>query len=143
MEDQKECIYIACGTLTNNGTISMTARGAKAEGQNVYLFKNLDSTYEYVPKEGGSGGKGVATPSSGIARKKWRNSWYRRWWIRCYDCKLSFWKWFNGDFLFWWNWWWTEVLMTHYIYLVQEVFLEEWEVMQQEMVVLVQEILEE
>ena len=137
-------MYIYCiGTLTNNGTISMTARGAKAEGQNVYLFKNLDGTYEYVPKEGGSGGKGVATPSSGIARKKWRNSWYWWWWIRCYDCKLSFWKWFNGDFLFWWNWWWTEVLTTHYIYLVQEVFLEAWEVMQQEMMVLVQEILEE
>ena len=67
MEDQKECIYIACGTLTNNGTISMTARGAKAEGQNVYLFKNLDKTYEFVPKEGGSGGTGIQD-APGVSR---------------------------------------------------------------------------
>ena len=49
-------IYVT-GTLTNNGTISMTARGAKAEGQNVYLFKNSDGSYEYVPKEGANGGE--------------------------------------------------------------------------------------
>ena len=41
MVDQKECLYIAHGTLTNNGTISMTARGAKAVRQNVYLLKKL------------------------------------------------------------------------------------------------------
>ena len=53
-------MFIYCtGTLTNNGTITMTARGAKAEGQNVYLFKNNDNTYEYVPKEGGAGGTTV------------------------------------------------------------------------------------
>ena len=34
----------------------MTARGAKAEGQDVYLFKNFDGTYEHVPAVGGSGG---------------------------------------------------------------------------------------
>lgn len=44
------------GTLTNNGTISMTARGAKAEGQDVYLWKNTDNTYEFVPAVGGAGG---------------------------------------------------------------------------------------
>lgn len=50
-------LMIYCkGTLTNNGTISMTARGAKAEGQNVYLWKNMDDTYEFVPKVGGIGG---------------------------------------------------------------------------------------
>ena len=43
------------GTLTNNGTISMTARGAKAEGQNVYLWKNADEDYEYVPAVGADG----------------------------------------------------------------------------------------
>ena len=53
---QKECIYIVNGTLTNNGTISMTARGAKAEGQNVYLFKNIEGNFEYVPAVGGTGG---------------------------------------------------------------------------------------
>ena len=52
-------IYVT-GTLTNNGTISMTARGAKAEGQNVYLFKNSDGSYEYVPKKGANGGSNIA-----------------------------------------------------------------------------------
>ena len=34
-------MFIYCtGTITNNGTIDMTARGAKAVGQNVYLWKN-------------------------------------------------------------------------------------------------------
>ena len=50
-------MFIYCtGTLTNNGTISMTARGAKAEGQNVYLWKNVDNSYEYVPAIGANGG---------------------------------------------------------------------------------------
>lgn len=32
-------LMIYCtGTITNNGTISMTARGARAEGENVYLY---------------------------------------------------------------------------------------------------------
>lgn len=52
-------LYIE-GTLTNNGTIDMTARGAKAEGQNVYLWKNSDASYEYIPKLGGTGGKAKA-----------------------------------------------------------------------------------
>ena len=64
MVAQKECIYIVNGTLTNNGTISMTARGAKTEGQNVYLFKNLDKTYEFVPKVGGTGGASVSSGSN-------------------------------------------------------------------------------
>lgn len=34
----------------------MTARGAKAVGQNVYLYKNSNNTYEYVPSAGGAGG---------------------------------------------------------------------------------------
>ena len=50
----KECIYIVNGTLTNNGTISMTARGAKAEGQDVYLLKNLEGNYEFIPDIGGT-----------------------------------------------------------------------------------------
>ena len=49
------------GTLTNNGTISMTARGAKAEGQNVYLWKNTDNSYEYVPAVGAKGGIGFSS----------------------------------------------------------------------------------
>ena len=49
-------IYVG-GTLTNNGIISMTARGTYNEpGQNIYLFKNNDNTYEFVPATGGAGG---------------------------------------------------------------------------------------
>ena len=46
-------------TVTNNGTIDMTARGAKGAGENVYLYKNSDDTYEYVPEVGAEGGEGV------------------------------------------------------------------------------------
>ena len=53
-------LFIYCtGTLTNNGTIDMTARGAKGAGENVYLYKNSDDTYEYVPEVGAEGGEGV------------------------------------------------------------------------------------
>jgi hypothetical protein len=52
-------VYVA-GTLTNNGTISMTARGASASGQDVYLWKNNDGTYEYVPAVGAAGGAAVS-----------------------------------------------------------------------------------
>lgn len=51
----KGMIIYCTGTLTNNGSISMTARGAKAEGQDVYILKNEDETFEYIPKEGGKG----------------------------------------------------------------------------------------
>jgi Concanavalin A-like lectin/glucanases superfamily len=40
------------GHLINNGTISMTARGANAEGQNVYMFKNTDKSVCFVPAVG-------------------------------------------------------------------------------------------
>ncbi|MDD3241384.1 MAG: type II secretion system protein [Bacilli bacterium] len=46
-------------TLTNNGTISMTARGASAVGQDVLLYKNSNSSYEYVPALGAVGGGGI------------------------------------------------------------------------------------
>lgn len=59
-------IYVA-GTLTNNGTISMSARGAKAEGQNVYLWRNTNGTYEYVPATGGTGGAAVGGYDVAIA----------------------------------------------------------------------------
>ena len=61
------------GTLTNNGTISMTARGAKAEGQDVYLWKNTDNTYEFVPATGGNGSTGQSgnaeAGTSGVNRQ--------------------------------------------------------------------------
>jgi hypothetical protein len=59
-EDFSMGMFIYCtGTITNKGTISMTARGAKAEGQNVYLWKNKNNKYEYVPKEGSIGGEAI------------------------------------------------------------------------------------
>lgn len=48
-------IYVA-GELTNSGNISMTARGAKAKGQDVYLLKHDNGIYEYVPAIGAEGG---------------------------------------------------------------------------------------
>lgn len=51
-------LYVA-GDLTNNGEISMTARGAKAEGQNVYLWQN-----DYVPAVGATGGESVSSSSA-------------------------------------------------------------------------------
>ena len=57
----KGMLVYCTGTITNNGEISMTARGAYAEGQNVYLWKNIDGNYEYVPKIGAIGAESVAT----------------------------------------------------------------------------------
>ena len=62
---KKGFVMYVDGTLTNNGTISMTARGAKAEGQDVQLFKNKDGSYEYVPATGGAGGARASRVSSG------------------------------------------------------------------------------
>ena len=49
----KGMIIYCTGTLTNNGTISMTGKGAKANGENVYLWRNLDGSFEYIPAQGG------------------------------------------------------------------------------------------
>lgn len=55
----KGLIVYCTGTLTNNGTINMTARGGKAAGENVYLWKNSNNSYEYIPAGGGTGGAEV------------------------------------------------------------------------------------
>lgn len=47
---------IVKGILENSGIISMTARGASAVGQNVYLFENSNNQFEFVPALGGVGG---------------------------------------------------------------------------------------
>lgn len=47
------------GTLTNNGEISMTARGASAVGQNVILYINEDNSKEIIPAVGAVGGTEV------------------------------------------------------------------------------------
>jgi flagellar basal body-associated protein FliL len=63
---RKKGMYICVnGTLNNYGTISMTARGAIAAGQNVYLYKNDNNTYAYVPAVGASGGGRVYRSSDG------------------------------------------------------------------------------
>ena len=59
----KGMLLYVTGNLENNGAITMTARGAKAVGQNVYLWKNEDASargeYEFVPKVGAGGGASV------------------------------------------------------------------------------------
>ena len=64
----KKGMFIYCaGTLTNNGTITMTAKGTVNQaGENVYLYKNADSSYEYVPAVGASGGAGVSGRRAGM-----------------------------------------------------------------------------
>ena len=57
-------LYVT-GKLTNNGTID-NSHGAKAEGQNVYLWKNNSGNYEVVSATGGSGGYGVGYSTNGI-----------------------------------------------------------------------------
>lgn len=53
----KKGMYVCVlGRITNNGEISMTARGTyNQEGENVYLWKKLDSSFAYVPAVGGAG----------------------------------------------------------------------------------------
>lgn len=56
----KGLFIYSTGELSNNGTIDMTARGAKAQGQDVYLWKNKvyeeeSKKYEYVPAVGANG----------------------------------------------------------------------------------------
>ena len=56
-------LYVT-GNIINKGTISMTARGARAVGENVYLWQNDDGTYEYIPAVGANGGVGVSMGTS-------------------------------------------------------------------------------
>ncbi|MBE6160970.1 MAG: hypothetical protein E7158_01940 [Firmicutes bacterium] len=56
-------LYVT-GKLTNNGIID-NSHGAYAVGENVYLWKNTDGSYEYVPKTGGSGGGSVSGQTVG------------------------------------------------------------------------------
>ena len=64
---RKKGFVIYCkDTLKNNGTISMTARGASAIGEDVLLYKNEDDTYEYIPAIGGAGGPAAKMPNEGL-----------------------------------------------------------------------------
>ena len=65
-------LYVT-GKLTNKGIID-NSHGAYAVGQNVYLWKNSNGTYEYVPAEGGKAGTGRTgdvgnSGGSGISRQ--------------------------------------------------------------------------
>lgn len=51
----KGLLIYATGKFENNGKINMTQRGAHAEGQDIYLWKNSNGTYEYISKDGGKG----------------------------------------------------------------------------------------
>ena len=73
-ETRKKGMFICVeGQLTNSGEISMTARGAKAKGQDVYLLRNKDNSYEYVPAVGATGGAGTSGYSIRV-----KEGWSRR-----------------------------------------------------------------
>lgn len=55
--------------LINSGEISMSGKGANAVGQDVYLLKNENGTYEYVPARGGDGGASVSARIKGVGTK--------------------------------------------------------------------------
>ena len=64
-------LYVT-GKLTNKGTID-NSHGAKAYGQNVYLWKNTDGSYEYIPAEGAAGGSirtGHVAPSGASGKNR-------------------------------------------------------------------------
>ena len=57
--------FIYCtGKIINEGTISMTGKGAYSPGENVYLYKNSNNTYEFIPKYGGIGGESITTTTN-------------------------------------------------------------------------------
>ena len=57
----KGMVVYCTGTLNNSGNISMSGKGAKASGQNVYMWKNVNNSYEFIPSVGASGGAAVQT----------------------------------------------------------------------------------
>ncbi len=64
----KGMLLYVTGDIINKGTISMTARGAKAKGEDVYLWKNSDKSYEYVPAIGANGGQSKSLTYNGSLR---------------------------------------------------------------------------
>ena len=48
-------LFIYCtGTATINGTVNMSGVTCSAEGQDVFLWKNRDGSFEYIRKNGGT-----------------------------------------------------------------------------------------
>lgn len=64
---KKGMLLYVTGTLTNNGVLTMTSRGANAVGQDVYLWKNTDNSHEYVPAIGGAGALAKTNAAGGSA----------------------------------------------------------------------------
>ena len=62
----KGMVVYCTGEIINNGTISMTARGGKAEGENVYLWQNENGSFEYIPATGGTGGVNPGAGRNGL-----------------------------------------------------------------------------
>lgn len=57
---RKRGMLVLClGAITNYGYISMTARGAIAPGQNIYLYTTSTGSIEFVPAVGGPGGQPI------------------------------------------------------------------------------------
>ena len=56
-------LYVT-GKLTNNGTID-NSHGAYAVGQDVYLWKNNDNSYEYIPAVGAAGAAKIGGKQQG------------------------------------------------------------------------------
>lgn len=77
----KGMIVYCTGTLTNNGTISMTARGGRARGEDVFLWKNIPQSYEYVPAYGatGTGGNGGGWNGGGATGSSFSRRFWWRW----------------------------------------------------------------
>ena len=54
----KGLLIYCTGTIQNEGKVTMTEKGAYAEGQNIFLFKNSNNTYEQGKIDGTGGGNG-------------------------------------------------------------------------------------
>ena len=66
----KGMLSCVTGTLNNNGTINMSKRGAKATGQDVYLFRMPNGFIETVPKVGAAGANPTTSSNSYSAGAK-------------------------------------------------------------------------
>ncbi|WP_342422375.1 hypothetical protein [Paenibacillus sp. FSL E2-0178] len=78
---KKGMTIFVSGNLINNGTISMTARGANAAGQDIYLYKSPSNQFEFIPAVGAiaktqatqgsetSGHTSAAAGNNGIGRQ--------------------------------------------------------------------------
>ena len=82
----KGMVIYCTGNIQNEGSINMNGKGAYSNGQNVFLYKNSNGNYEFIPKYGANGGAGVSqgsagltcgcTGKNGVGR---RNCWWK-WW---------------------------------------------------------------